>query len=99
MWGESVADADFSAVLAPHPMQKLASARNTRWFALLLMSGMLVIWGAGLAHAVWGGLNPGKVPHRVERPYPVREVLAVCGLITVEFGLLFAIVRPFSLSG
>jgi hypothetical protein len=51
-----------------------------------------LIWGAGLVHAVWGGLNPGFVSHPAGRPYPVRGVLTVCGVITGEFGLLFAII-------
>jgi hypothetical protein len=78
-------------------MSKQLSTRNTRWFALLLTNVMLLIWGVGLADAILGGLNPGYVSHAADRPYPVRGVLTVCGVITAESALLFGIVRPFSL--
>ena len=58
---------------------------------------MLLLWGNGLVHAILGGLNPGKVSHRAEHPYPVGGVLEFCIIITVESGLMFAIVRPFNL--
>jgi hypothetical protein len=80
-------------------MSKRDSAPRTRWFALLLTSALLTIWDAALIHAVWGGLDPGYVHDRADRPYPVRRVLTVCGIITLEFAALFAIIRPFSLSG
>ena len=80
-------------------MSQRDPAPRTRWFALLLTIAMFTIWGAALIDAVEGGLNPGFVRHRADRPFPVREVATVCGIITFEFAALFAIIRPFSLSG
>jgi hypothetical protein len=64
-----------------------------------MMSALILIWGAGLTDAILGGLNPGYVPHSADHPYPVRAVFITCCIITVEFVLLFSILRPFSLSG
>lgn len=79
-------------------MSKQDSAPKTRWFALLMTTALLLLWGAGLVHAVRGGLDPGYVSHPANRPYPVVGVLTVCGIITIEAGVLFVILRPFNLS-
>jgi hypothetical protein len=79
-------------------MSKQDSASRTRWFALLMTTALVLIWGAALVHAIQGGFNPGYVSHPTDRQYPVAGVLTVCGFITAEAGLLFAILRPFSLS-
>src|SRR5947209_2643134 len=73
-------------------------SRHTRWFGLFMTSALIFIWGIGLTHAIWGGLNPGYVRHAADHPYPVRAVFITCCIITVEFVLLFSILRPFSLS-
>src|SRR5258708_2690520 len=52
----------------------MSPSRHTRWFALFVTSALLLIWGAGLAHSIWGGLNPGYMRHAATRPYPVRAV-------------------------
>jgi len=76
----------------------MSPSRHTRWFALFVTSALLLIWGAGLAHSIRGGLNPGYVRHAATRPYPVRAVFFTCGVITAEFFALLAILRPFGLS-
>lgn len=76
----------------------MRSLRHTRWFGLFMTSALLLIWGAGLADAIRGGLNPGYVRHAADHPYPVREVFITCCIITVEFIVLFLILRPFSSS-
>jgi hypothetical protein len=76
----------------------MSSLRHTRWFVLFMTSALILIWGTSLTHAIWGGINPGYERHRANHPYPVHAVFITCCIITVEFVLLFSILRPFSLS-
>jgi hypothetical protein len=84
---------------ANKPSMNLApSSQRTRWSALLITSILLLIWAVGLQDAIVGGLIPGYVSHPFDRPYPVRAVVMTCGIISTESALLFALLRPFSIS-
>jgi hypothetical protein len=80
-------------------VRTMNSSHNTRWFAFSVTGVLLLVWGVGLANAITGGLSPGLVIHAAHRPYPTHAVILTCCIITFEFVSLFAILRPFSLSG
>ena len=64
----------------------------------LILGILLLIWAASLQDAIMGGFLPGRVLHPFDRPYPVGNVLMTCVIITGELALLFATLRPFSIT-
>jgi len=80
------------------PMGKAESFRTNRSIGCLVTGVLILIWAVGLQDAILGGLNPGYVHHRFDKPYPTRAVAVTCGIISIELALLYAILRPFRFS-
>jgi hypothetical protein len=81
---------------AAAPVTKVATLTVSRSFGTLVTSVILLLWGFGIRDAILGGLQPAMhVPYTA---YATIPVLVVCGIITGEAAILYAVLRPFSFS-